>query len=147
MPTEDAYSSGHLVLSHFGTCMCSNVETNLSWTCLVSGLLNFEHPSVLLFCFAFFLFSIGVESDLFLFLSIDQYDGFNILNLIEIVILWVYYTIHFGFSLFRHFWGITLNFLSYFVRLRIKDKGAVPEMRIWSILLIKPRLKMVYKSE
>ena len=51
MPTEDAYSSGHLVLSHFGTCMCSNVKTNLSWTCLVSGLLNFEHPSVLLFCF------------------------------------------------------------------------------------------------
>ena len=50
MPTEDAYSSGHLVLSHFGTCMCSNVETNISWTCLVSGLLNFEHPSVLLFC-------------------------------------------------------------------------------------------------
>ena len=44
------YSSGHLVLSHFGTCMCSNVETNLSWTCFVSGLLNFEHPSVLLFC-------------------------------------------------------------------------------------------------
>ena len=44
------YSSGHLVLSHFGTCMCSNFETNLSWTCLVSGLLNFEHPSVLLFC-------------------------------------------------------------------------------------------------
>ena len=52
MQTEDAYSSGHLVLSHFGTCMCSNVETNLSWTCLVSGPLNFEHPSVLLFCLA-----------------------------------------------------------------------------------------------
>ena len=50
MPTEDAYSSGHLVLSHFGTCMYSNVETNLSWTCLASGILNFEHPSVLLFC-------------------------------------------------------------------------------------------------
>ena len=50
MPTEDAYSSGHLVLSHLRTCMCSNVETNLSWTCLISGLLNFEHPSVLLFC-------------------------------------------------------------------------------------------------
>ena len=50
MPTEYAYSSGHLVLSHFGTCMCSNVDTNLSWTCLVSGPLNFEHPSVLLFC-------------------------------------------------------------------------------------------------
>ena len=50
MPTGDADSSGHLVLSHFGTWMCSNVETNLSWTCLVSGPLNFEHPSVLLFC-------------------------------------------------------------------------------------------------
>ena len=50
MPTEDAYSSGHLVLSHFGTCMCCNVETNLSWACLVSGPLSFEHPSVLLLC-------------------------------------------------------------------------------------------------
>ena len=49
MPTEDAYSSGHLVLSNFGTCKCPNVETNISWTCLVSGLLSFEHPSVLLF--------------------------------------------------------------------------------------------------
>ena len=52
---KDAYSSGHLVLSHFGTCMCSNVETNLSWTCPVSELLNFEHPSVLLFAFALLL--------------------------------------------------------------------------------------------
>ena len=50
MSIEDAYSYGHLVLSHFGTCMRSNVETNLSWTCLVSGPLNFEHPSVLLYC-------------------------------------------------------------------------------------------------
>ena len=49
MPTEDVYSSGHLVLSHFRTCKCSNVETNVSWTCLVFGFLNFEHPSVLLF--------------------------------------------------------------------------------------------------
>ena len=30
MPREDAHSSWHLVLSHFGTCMCSNVETNYS---------------------------------------------------------------------------------------------------------------------
>ena len=30
------------------TCKCSYVETNLSWTCLVSGLLRFEHPPVLL---------------------------------------------------------------------------------------------------
>ena len=33
-----------------GLACVLNVETNLSWTCLVSGLLNFEHPSVLLFC-------------------------------------------------------------------------------------------------
>ena len=52
MPTGDAYSSGHLVLSHFGTCIYdfAYVETNLSRTCLVSGPFNFEHPSVLLFC-------------------------------------------------------------------------------------------------
>ena len=30
MPTKDAYSSVHLVLSNFGTSMCFNVETNLS---------------------------------------------------------------------------------------------------------------------
>ena len=51
MPIEDAYSSGHQVLSHFGTCNWSNVETNISWICLVSGLLSFEHPSVRLSCF------------------------------------------------------------------------------------------------
>ena len=32
-------------------CVLMSDETNLSWTCLVSGLLSFEHPSVLLFCF------------------------------------------------------------------------------------------------
>ena len=41
-PTEDAYSSGHLVLSHFGTCICSNVETILSWTCHVYGPFQFR---------------------------------------------------------------------------------------------------------
>ena len=35
------------------------------------------------------------------------------LKLVEIVILWVYmyYTIIFGFSLFRHFWGISFQLL------------------------------------
>ena len=51
----------------------------------------------------------------------------------EIVILWVYYTIPFGFSLFWHF-GIFSHSLNYFDRLRITDEGSVPEMRIWSIL-------------
>ena len=41
-PTEDAYSSGHLVLSHFGTCICSNVETILSWTCHIYGPFEFR---------------------------------------------------------------------------------------------------------
>ena len=48
MPTDDAYSTGHLVLSLFGTCMCSKVEINLSQTCLVSGL-KVLNISVLLF--------------------------------------------------------------------------------------------------
>ena len=49
MPTEDAYFYGHRELSHFWTFLCSNVETYLSWTCLISWLLSLEHPSVFLF--------------------------------------------------------------------------------------------------
>ena len=33
------------------------------------------------------------------------------------------------------------NFLNYFVWLEITDKGSVPKMRIWSILLMKSDLK------
>ena len=33
------------------------------------------------------------------------------------------------------------NFLNYFVWVRITDEGSVPEMRIWSILLMKSDLK------
>ena len=75
MPTEEAYSSGHPVLSHFGTCMCSNVETNLSWTYLFSGLLSFEHPSVLLFC----SFRISLRSRVFTCNSSDgSSNGFTL---------------------------------------------------------------------
>ena len=42
--------------------------------------------------------------------------------------------IYYGFSLFRHFLGITFHLFTYFVWLRITDEGSVPEMRIWSIL-------------
>ena len=67
---------------------------------------------------------------------------FAVLKLIENVILWVYYTILIGISLFRHFLGHHYStFLNYFVWLRITDEGSVPEMRIWSILLIKSDLK------
>ena len=31
----------------FGTCLCSNDETSLFQTCLVSGLLSFQHTSVI----------------------------------------------------------------------------------------------------
>ena len=56
-----AYSPGHLVLSHFGTFKCSNVETNISWACLVFGLSSFEHPSVLLFCLGEFLACVDIK--------------------------------------------------------------------------------------
>ena len=58
-----------------------------------------------------------------------------------IVILLFYYTIPFGFTLFRHIWVIIFNFWNYFVWLRITDEGSLSEMGIWSILLIKSDLK------
>ena len=37
MPTEDLYSSGHVFLHHFETCMCSQVATILlNWSCFRS---------------------------------------------------------------------------------------------------------------
>ena len=55
--------------------------------------------------------------------------------------MWVYYTIPFGFNLFWHFLASLCNFWSYYVWLRITDEGSIPEMRIWSILLITSVLK------
>ena len=63
------------------------------------------------------------------------------LKFIQIVILWVYYTIPFGFTLFWNFWAYIFNFLNYILWLRITDEGSVPEMCIWSISLIKSDLK------
>ena len=73
--------------------------------------------------------------------SVLRASKFSVLKLIEIVILWVYYTIPFGFRLFWHFWASIFNFWIYFVWVRITDEGSVPEMRIWSILFIKSNLK------
>ena len=64
----------------------------------------------------------------------SEHQNFPYLKLIEIVILWVYYTIPFGFSLFMHF--SVIQFVIVHVWLRITDEGSVPEMRIWSISLI-----------
>ena len=65
----------------------------------------------------------------------------SVIKLFEIVILWVYYTIPFGFSLFWHVWDISFQLLKLLLWLRTTDEGSVPEMRIWSILLIKSDLK------
>ena len=53
----------------------------------------------------------------------------------------VFYTIPFGFSLFRNFRVNIFYFGNHFVWRRINDEGSLPEMRIWSILLIKSELK------
>ena len=42
--------------------------------------------------------------------SVLRASTFSVLKLIEIVILWVYYTIPFGFSLFLHFRTIIFSF-------------------------------------
>ena len=58
---ENAYPSGHLVSSLFGTCICSNGCWNqFSQTCRVFLTFHFEYPSVLTqFCLYLFLKSYG----------------------------------------------------------------------------------------
>ena len=73
--------------------------------------------------------------------SVLRASNFPRLKFIEIVILWVYYTIPIGVTLFWHVWASLFNFLKYFVWRRITDEGSVPEMLICSILLIKSNLK------
>ena len=60
--------------------------------------------------------------------SVLRASKFAVLKLIEIVILWIYYTIPFGFSFFRHFWDIIFQpfQLPYFLWLRITDEGSIP---------------------
>ena len=72
--------------------------------------------------------------------SVDSWrlraSKFPVLKLMEIVILWVYYTIPFGLSLVLALSDNYFNFWNNFVLLRITDEGSLPEMSIWSILLI-----------
>ena len=74
--------------------------------------------------------------------SVSRAFKFSVLKLIEMLMVWVNYTIRFSFSLFWAFRASLLNFWNYFVWLRITDDGSVPEMHIWSILLIKSGLKL-----
>ena len=80
---------------------------------------------------------------LWMFMNVGKEPGLipSVLKLAEIVIVWVYYTIPFGFTLIWHFRAIIFNVWNHFVWLRITDEGSLPEMRIWSILLIKSDLK------
>ena len=67
---------------------------------------------------------------------------FSVLKFIEIVILWIYYMASLLASAsYCTFVTSLFNFFNYFVWLRITDEGSVPEMCIWSILLMKSDLK------
>ena len=69
--------------------------------------------------------------------SVLRASKFSVFRLIQFVILWVHYTIPVDFNLFGTFLKSLSKFWNYFVLLRITDDGSKPEMRIWSILLIK----------
>ena len=66
-----------VVLSYFRTCKCSYFETNLSWTCLISGLLSFEHPSVFLFCLLGLSYTIYNKQILQTFFNSGKYLGID----------------------------------------------------------------------
>ena len=52
-PTEDAYSSRHLVLSYLGLAFVLMLRQFFPELVMSTDLLSFEHPSVLLFCFPY----------------------------------------------------------------------------------------------
>ena len=49
LPTEDAYSSGHLVLSYLGLAFVLVLRPFFPELVMSTDLMSFEHPSVLLF--------------------------------------------------------------------------------------------------
>ena len=52
-PTEDAYSSGHLILSHLGLAFVLMLRPFFPELVMSTDLMSFEHPSVLIFCFIY----------------------------------------------------------------------------------------------
>ena len=56
------------------------------------------------------------------------HQNFPSLKLIEIVMMWVYYTIPYGFTLFWHFLVITFQHFILHVWLRITGYGSEPEI-------------------
>ena len=74
--------------------------------------------------------------------SVLRASKFSVLKFIEIVILWIYYMVSlFASASIGTFVTSLFNFLNYYVWLIITDEGSVPEMRIWSILLMKSDIK------
>ena len=67
------------------------------------------------------------------FVEFGEHQNFPCFKLIEIVILWVYYTIPLTSACFGTFLVIAFQLFILHVWLRITDEGSVPEMRIWSI--------------
>ena len=73
--------------------------------------------------------------------SVLRASKFSVLKLIEIVILWVFLHHPCWLQLVLALSDCHFQFLNYFVWLRIPDEGSLPEMRIWSILLVLSDLK------
>ena len=59
--------------------------------------------------------------------------------------MWVYYTMSW-FQLVLALFGFHMSNFFYFVSIRITDDGSIPEMRIWSMLLIQSLLYCKKKS-
>ena len=76
-----------------------------------------------------------------------HWHNFPCLKLIEIVIVWVHFTIPFRCNFFLDFGASYLTFIQHFVWLRITDEGSITEMRIWLLLLIQSDFKQNRSTE
>ena len=72
--------------------------------------------------------------------------GTCICSNVETIFTWVCHVFGLWISNIPRYFILLFNFWNYFVWLRITDEGSVPEMRIWSILLIKSDLKLCKHS-
>ena len=100
MPTENAYSSGHLVLSQFGACKCSYVETVLMLRPISPELVLFPVFWVSniprYFCFGFILYSLGVVCQQRILTTPDTWSYFLTFkfqtSLVLLACLWLFIT-------------------------------------------------------
>ena len=78
--------------------------------------------------------------------SVLRASKFAVLKLIEIVILWVYYTIPLGFSFFRHFWGIIFQPFQLLSLAKVHWRGFNTRNAHMVHIVNLIRFKMVYTS-